>query len=138
MVISLEISLFGLFCPIEYRSCDEARADGNTKDGHYIMRLNDRCRDPIRVYCVAMDTENPSAYITLEAGAENNFAVIHDKRLRDRFQCDGPTMSQTYGESGTTTFNKVKLDLRTLRLIDDDFRFSETTWQQENTIRYCR
>lgn len=91
------------------------------------MRISDRCRDPIRVYCVAMDTESPSAYITLEAGRQNNFAIIHQKRLQDRFQCDGPTMPQIYQESGNTSFSKVKIDLSTLRIVDDDFQFAQSS-----------
>ena len=91
------------------------------------MRLNDRCSDPIRIYCFAMDTDKPYAFITLESGPENNFAIIYDKRLRDRFQCNGPVMPQIYQESGSTSFSKVRIDLTTLRIIDDDFQFAQSS-----------
>lgn len=102
------------------------KASGHSSDGHYLVHVSDRCKDPIRVYCHDMESGPPQEFITLESGAKNNYAVIYHKRLQDRFSCSGPARTELYAEQGATNFTKVRLDLDRMNLISDDFTFAQT------------
>lgn len=99
---------------------------GYSTDGHYFVHVTERCKDPIRVYCHNMDSGRPKEYITLEYGAANNFAVIYQERLQDRFSCSGPARIEMYAERGATNFTKVGIDLLAMKLVSDDFTFAQT------------
>jgi len=71
-----------------------------------------------------MSTGNPKEYLTLPSGPENNFAVIYGKRLQNRYDCGGAETEQTYGESGSTKFSKIRLQLEPLSVNDSDFIYS--------------
>ena len=73
-----------------------------------------------------MSSGMPREFITLESGAKNNYAVIYHERLQDRFACSGPARTELYAERGATNFNKVRLDLTTMKLVSDDFTFAQT------------
>ena len=68
----------------------------------------------------------PKEFITLESGAENNFAVIYRERLQDRFSCSGPARTELYAEGGATNFTKVRFDLHAMKFISDDFTFAQS------------
>lgn len=110
----------------EFHSCAEVKASGYSSDGHYLVHVSDRCKDPIRFYCHNMVSDLPREFITLESGAENNYAVIYHERLQDRFSCSGPARTELYAERGATNFTKVRLELATMKLISDDFTFAQT------------
>ena len=113
-------------CFTEYHSCTDVRNAGNTNDGHYLIKVSDRCLDTVRIYCHNINSGEPLEYITLGSGTDRNYATVFGKRLVDRYQCDGPTRSQLYAEMGTTRFSKVRFDLRTLTIVGDDFTFSQS------------
>lgn len=109
-----------------FHSCAEVKTSGYSSDGHYLIHASERCEDPIRVYCHMMASNSPLEFITLESGAENNYAIIYHQRLQDRFSCSGPARTQLYAERGTTNFTKVRLDIATMRIISNDFTFAQT------------
>ena len=74
-----------------------------------------------------MASVSPKEFITLESGPENNYAIIYGQRLQDRYSCSGPARAKLYAERGTTKFSKVRLDLRTMTVIDNDFTFAESS-----------
>ena len=108
------------------------KASGISEDGHYLIHLSDRCQDPVRVYCRNMASVSPKEFITLESGPDNNYAIIYGQRLRDRYSCSGPARAKLYAERGTTKFSKVRLDLRTMTVIDNDFTFAESSPRGRN------
>lgn len=99
---------------------------GYSSDGHYLVHVSERCQDPIRVYCHDMESGVPREFITLESGADNNFAVIFHERLQDRFSCSGPARTEMYAERGATNFTKVRLDVHAMKVIGNDFTFSQS------------
>ena len=109
-----------------FHSCAEVKTSGYSSDGHYLVQASDRCKDPIRIYCHTMASNSPREFITLESGAENNYANIYHQRLQDRFSCSGPVRTQLYAERGTTNFTKVRIDIATMRIISNDFTFART------------
>ena len=109
-----------------FHSCAEVKDSGVSSDGHYLVHVSDRCKDPHRIYCHKMASNTPQEFITLESGAENNYADIYHERLQDRFSCSGPARTELYAERGATNFAKVRFDIATMKIISDDFTFSQT------------
>ena len=109
-----------------FRSCAEVKASGYSSDGHYLLHISDRCKDPTRIYCHNMASNEPQEYITLESGAENNFAIIYNQRLKNRYSCSGPARSELYAEQGSTNFFKVRLDIASMKIMSRDFTFALT------------
>ena len=68
----------------------------------------------------------PQEFITLKSGAENNYAIIYNERLQDRFSCSGSVRTELYAERGATNYTKVRLNVLTMKLVSDDFTFSQT------------
>ena len=110
-----------------FKSCAEVKTSGVSSDGHYLVHVFDRCKDSHRLYCHQMASNTPQEFITLNSGAENNFALIYHERLQDRFSCSGPARTELYAEQGTTNFTKVRFDIATMKIISDDFTFAQTS-----------
>ncbi|CAH0548960.1 unnamed protein product, partial [Brassicogethes aeneus] len=117
--------------PCVYRSCKEIKQHKNTKENRdYTINIGGRLAS---VYCFKMDTHYPEEFITLQPNPRN-YAEFYDKRLlnlatcpnngerRDNCQCD--TIGK--GRSGLTTFWKVRVNITTLKIIEDDFTFSNS------------
>ncbi|XP_060533240.1 A disintegrin and metalloproteinase with thrombospondin motifs 9 isoform X2 [Cylas formicarius] len=112
-----------------YGNCKEVKRFTGTKENRdYVISVNGR---PVMVYCYKMDTPEPLEYISLHPD-KMNFAEVYDKRLRsldscpyngerrDSCQCDEIGTER----SGMTTFYKVRLNITSLKIIGDDFTFS--------------
>ncbi|XP_045465321.1 A disintegrin and metalloproteinase with thrombospondin motifs 9 isoform X2 [Harmonia axyridis] len=112
-----------------HKSCADAKYNLRTRENKdYILDLGGKMAV---VYCFKMDTPTPEEYISLTSDLQN-YAELYHKRLKDLNSCPdgerndncdcldvGPT------RSGLTRFYKVRLDIRTMRIIGDDFIFSK-------------
>ena len=81
-----------------------------------------------------MSSSTPSEYISLVAGQAENFAEIYDKRLKNpneckygpRYNSNCPFCSDKIVENhGMTSFSKVRLNISTLTIVEDDFNFAK-------------
>ncbi|KAK3733136.1 hypothetical protein QZH41_012971 [Actinostola sp. cb2023] len=111
-------------------SCAGLKNAGIAKiDGIYSLYPNSSCNMPVQVYCHDMNTASPKEYITLAAGAEENYAYIYPQRQQRRpysarYQCNGPPRKMNYSAAGLTKFNKVRLEVNDMRIVRDDFTFA--------------
>ena len=104
---------------------------GVVEDGQYLLHVSRECKDPVKVYCHGLSSNDPKEYLELPAGRERNYAIIFDQRLptspvTSRFQCDGPVGSNIYGRHGKTYFSKLRLNIDDLTVISDDYQFAYT------------
>ena len=81
-----------------------------------------------------MSSSTPSEYISLIAGQAENFAEIYDKRLKNPHECKyGPRYNsfcpfcsdKTVENHGMTAFSKVRLNISTLTIVEEDFTFAK-------------
>ena len=98
-------------------------------DGEYALQLDQKCQIPVRVYCHGMNTSQPKEYLTLSRGRKNNYAIVYGKRLpvspvNMRYRCDGVPGDMEYSKAGVTKFDKVRLDVRRMSVIADDYTFA--------------
>lgn len=108
-------------------SCRTIQYHMNTRrDGEYILNVRGR---QLSIYCHRMNTNTPKEYLTLKAGSTENYSMYFDKRSKDRSQCPDSPHHMFHDEtipSGTTRYSKVRLNLHTLQVINDDFAFAHT------------
>lgn len=81
----------------------------------------------MEIYCHNMNTDSPVEYVTLRKGNQENYSLFYSKRSTDVSRCENG--KGTHDESihyGTTRFNKVRININTLQIMDDDFEFSQT------------
>ncbi|XP_050511629.1 A disintegrin and metalloproteinase with thrombospondin motifs 9 isoform X2 [Diabrotica virgifera virgifera] len=113
-----------------YKSCKELKhATGTKENKDYIISVLGR---PVNIHCYKMDTPEPLEYISLHPDSMN-FAELYDKRLTDVRSCpnggqrDDSCQCDNLGpeRSGATKFWKVRLNITSLRIINDDFTFSK-------------
>lgn len=93
-------------------------------DGEY--KINIRGRE-VEIYCHNMNSNDPVEYVTLRKGNQENYSLFYSKRSTDVSRCENG--KGTHDESihyGTTRFNKVRLNINTLQIVDDDYQFSQT------------
>ncbi|XP_044763903.1 A disintegrin and metalloproteinase with thrombospondin motifs 9 isoform X2 [Coccinella septempunctata] len=110
-----------------HKSCADAKYNLRTRENKdYILDLNGKMAV---VYCFKMDTQTPEEYISFTNDLQN-YAEIYHKRLIDLNTCpDGGRDDNCHcadvspERSGLTRFYKVRLDIRTMRIIGDDFTF---------------
>jgi a disintegrin and metalloproteinase with thrombospondin motifs 9 len=79
-----------------------------------------------------MNSDDPAEYVTLRKGSHENYALFYSKRSKDMSKCENGM--GTHDESihyGTTRFNKVRININTLQIVDDDYQFSHTVGQQQ-------
>ena len=98
-------------------------------DGEYSLQLDANCKIPIRVYCHGMNTLNPKEYLTLPSGQQNNFAIVYKHRLPTspvfaRYRCDVKPSDRLYSKAGVTRFSKVRLDIKKMKIVPDDYTFA--------------
>ncbi|VEN49794.1 unnamed protein product [Callosobruchus maculatus] len=112
------------------QNCKEIKHYMRTKENKdYIISLRGR---PVQIYCYRMDTTEPQEYISLHQDALN-FAEIYDKRLLNIRSCpyDGTRKDDCACDkigpdrSGMTRFWKVRLNITTMRIVGDDYTFSQ-------------
>ena len=104
---------------------------GAIEDGQYLLHISNECKDPVKVYCHGLSSNDPKEYLQLPAGRDRNYAIIFDQRLstspvRSRFQCDGPVSSNLYQSHGKTYFSKIRLNIPDLTVTPDDYAFADT------------
>ncbi|XP_055713479.1 A disintegrin and metalloproteinase with thrombospondin motifs 20 isoform X2 [Phlebotomus papatasi] len=108
-------------------SCRTIQYHMNTRrDGEYVLNVRGR---QVSIYCHRMNTNTPKEYLTLKAGSTENYSMYYDKRSKDRSQCPDSPHHMFHDEtipSGTTWYSKVRLNLHTLQVINDDFAFAHT------------
>jgi hypothetical protein len=74
-----------------------------------------------------MNSDNPTEYITLRKGNQENYSLFYSKRATDVTRCEnGKGIHDESIHYGTTRFNKVRININTLQIVDDDFEFSQT------------
>lgn len=81
----------------------------------------------MEIYCHNMNSDNPTEYITLRKGNQENYSLFYSKRANDVTRCEnGKGIHDESIHYGTTRFNKVRININTLQIVDDDFEFSQT------------
>lgn len=120
---------FELLFVTEFKSCNDVKSSGATEDGLYLIYVSTNCKDPIKVYCYGLTTDQPKEYLELPAGRERNFGIVYDRRLPtspviSRFQCDGILSNNLYQNGGKTYFSKIRLNLKDLSVVVDDYQFT--------------
>lgn len=74
-----------------------------------------------------MNSDDPAEYVTLRKGSHENYALFYSKRSTDMSKCEnGKGMHDESIHYGTTRFNKVRININTLQIVDDDYEFSHT------------
>ncbi|XP_064632863.1 A disintegrin and metalloproteinase with thrombospondin motifs 9-like [Lineus longissimus] len=126
--------------PCYANSCKELRSMTSIRqDGHYRLIIQGHLAE---VYCKGMKRSGPIEYISLKAGWEGNYAEVYGKRLLNYSSCpyngarniNCDCAKSEYTRSGFTGYSKVRLDLKTMRLITSDFTFTST--KGANQIAY--
>jgi hypothetical protein len=111
-------------------NCADLKRKGYARlDGDYKLYPNQKCKFPITVYCHDMKTENPKEFLPLNAGAKNNYAMVYSKRLppNSKATCtEKPDVTWFYSKTGITRFTKVRIDLKSMSIIADDYTFAKT------------
>lgn len=107
------------------------KSSGATEDGLYLLYISKTCKDPIKVYCNGLVSQEPKEYLELSAGRSRNYAIVYDRRLltlpvTSRFQCDGPVNNTLYPKHGKTYFSKVRLNVDDLTILPNDYQFADT------------
>ncbi|XP_058055860.1 A disintegrin and metalloproteinase with thrombospondin motifs 9 [Anopheles bellator] len=114
---------------IPFRSCKDARRRHRT-DGEYMMQLRGTS---VRIYCHGMGTATPLEYLTLAAGLTENYAIYINRRAADANKCQ--TSSRDYTDEsvnyGATHYRKVRIDLGTMRVLTDDFQFTNSSGKKQ-------
>ena len=107
------------------------KSSGAVEDGQYLLYVNKKCKDPIKVYCHGLSSNKPKEYLELPASKDRNYAIVYDRRLltspvTSRFQCDGQVSSNLYRNHGKTYFSKIRLNIDDLTVISDDYEFADS------------
>ncbi|CAL9696915.1 unnamed protein product [Knipowitschia caucasica] len=112
-------------------SCREVQLRRSVRmDGEYYLKVKGRI---LQIYCAEMQTDFPKEYVTLRSGQTDNYSEVYGHRLLNPFDCPyngSRTLDcecrNDYSAAGYTLFNKVRLDLSSLRIIITDLQFSQT------------
>lgn len=72
---------------------------------------------------------SPQEFVTLNA--TENYSIYHDYKTHNPDMCPPESRHREYRDSslrsGRTTFKKIRIDIVTLRVYENDFTFAETT-----------
>uniref|UniRef100_A0A6Q2XJ72 ADAM metallopeptidase with thrombospondin type 1 motif 20 n=1 Tax=Esox lucius TaxID=8010 RepID=A0A6Q2XJ72_ESOLU len=87
----------------------------------------------VKIYCAEMQTEFPKEYVTLRSGHSDNYSEVYGYRLLNPFECpfNGSRKQDCdcrndYSTAGYTLFHKIRVDIRSLRIMTTDLQFSQT------------
>ncbi|CAK8698557.1 unnamed protein product [Clavelina lepadiformis] len=101
-----------------------------TTDGEYFLKMKGKM---IKIYCKDMHTSRPSEYVTLVRGSDENFSEIYGYRLINPDTCpmngtrdENCACHRDYPAEGRTSFEKVRFEIATMRIIASDFSFATT------------
>uniref|UniRef100_A0A673ZPK2 ADAM metallopeptidase with thrombospondin type 1 motif 20 n=1 Tax=Salmo trutta TaxID=8032 RepID=A0A673ZPK2_SALTR len=114
-----------------FMSCREVQMrQGVRMDGEFYLKVKSRI---LQIFCAEMQTHFPKEYITLRSGQTDNYSEVYGYRLLNPFECpyNGSRRQDCdcrndYSAAGYTLFNKVRLDISSLRIMTTDLRFSQT------------
>lgn len=93
------------------------------EDAEYQLNIRGK---QIPIFCHQMNTGEPKEYVTLVAGTAENYALFYDKRSRDKDRCprsEREVYKDTNLPAGLTYFEKVRLNIHTLTVVEDDYSF---------------
>uniref|UniRef100_A0A182NLF3 GON domain-containing protein n=1 Tax=Anopheles dirus TaxID=7168 RepID=A0A182NLF3_9DIPT len=112
-----------------YKSCADAQRK-HRADGEYTMDLNGTS---VKIYCHGMAERDPAEYLTLPAGPTENYAIYINRRAADANKCqnsrrDWADESISYG---ATHYRKIRIHLPTLRVITNDFLFTNSSGKKQ-------
>ncbi|XP_067932084.1 A disintegrin and metalloproteinase with thrombospondin motifs 9-like [Watersipora subatra] len=122
--------------PCQSKSCSELRRKSAIReDGDYEIFIRGK---PTKVYCHRMYSKEPTEYISLPSGSNENYALIYENRLAQPFACpytsnnvEGTACSNCvptpFSRAGETRFTKVRLNVTAVSIIVNDFQYSETS-----------
>ena len=107
------------------------KSSGAVEDGLYLLYVSKKCKEPVKVYCHGLSSNEPKEYLELPAGKDRNYAIVYDQRLltspvTSRFKCDGPVSTNLYQNHGKTYFTKIRLNIDDLTVVSDDYEFAES------------
>ncbi|CAL1271033.1 unnamed protein product [Larinioides sclopetarius] len=111
------------------KSClDIHNSQRKTADGNYQIVVKGKL---VIVYCHAMNTLHPQEYINLR---DRNYAVIHSTSLGSQYDTSERCLTNNVGREcdcdrkdfGYSVFSKIALNISSLKLITDDYTFSQT------------
>lgn len=72
-----------------------------------------------------MNSDDPVEYVTLKKGNQENYSLFYSKRSTDMSKCEnGKGINDESIHYGTTRFNKVRINISSLQIVDDDYVFS--------------
>ncbi|XP_072528272.1 A disintegrin and metalloproteinase with thrombospondin motifs 20 isoform X2 [Salminus brasiliensis] len=114
-----------------FSTCRELQMrEGIRKDGEHYLKVQSRV---IQIYCTEMQTNFPKEYVTLRSGQTDNYSEVFGYRLNNPFECpyngsrrQDCACRNDYPAVGYTLFQRVRLDLSTMRIITTDVQFSQT------------
>ncbi|KAJ7997853.1 hypothetical protein DPEC_G00216470 [Dallia pectoralis] len=112
-------------------SCRDVQAkQGLRLDGEYYLKVMSRI---LQIYCAEMQTDFPKEYVTLRSGHSDNYSEVYGYRLLNPFECpfNGSRRQDCdcrndYSAAGYTLFQKIRVDIRSLRIMTTDLRFAQT------------
>ncbi|XP_046444849.1 A disintegrin and metalloproteinase with thrombospondin motifs 9-like isoform X3 [Daphnia pulex] len=122
--------------PCGYVSCKDVQlrsATGKDRktppaDGPYTLIVAGK---NMTIYCHLMNTSSPLEYLTLTTGHQDNYAEVYDKTLIRPDSCpyqgarkDSCDCFLNRRSTGTTSFNKIRLNVTSLRVDSHDFTFA--------------
>ncbi|GIY24194.1 a disintegrin and metalloproteinase with thrombospondin motifs 9 [Caerostris extrusa] len=111
------------------KSCLEIHnSQGKTADGNYQIVIKGKL---VIVYCHAMNTAYPQEYINLR---DRNYAVIHSTNLGSQYDSSERCLVTNVDREcdcdrkdfGYTVFSKIALNVSSLKLIANEYTFSQT------------
>src|SRR5690349_2131512 len=74
-----------------------------------------------------MNSDDPAEYVSLRKGTQENYSLFYSKRLNDMSKCEnGKGVHDESIHYGTTRFHKVRINIGTLQIVDDDYQFAHT------------
>ncbi|KAM7364624.1 ADAM metallopeptidase with thrombospondin type 1 motif A isoform 2-T6 [Cochliomyia hominivorax] len=106
-------------------SCYDLRRYHNIyKDGEYTLYLRSI---PKKIYCYNM-RQSPQEFVTLNA--TENYSIYYDYKTYNPDLCPPESFQREYRDDslewGRTTFKKIRIDIRSLRVFENDFTFAES------------
>ncbi|KAH8295114.1 hypothetical protein KR018_007268, partial [Drosophila ironensis] len=111
-------------------SCAELRdLHGVQKDGEYELEVRSRL---VRIYCHQMTSRTPREYVTVDQ--QENYSIYYEYRSKLTNSCPPESRAHEYyndQNSGRTHFAKLRLNITDLRVMDNDFEFSESRGQAQ-------
>ncbi|KAL1394346.1 hypothetical protein pipiens_003080, partial [Culex pipiens pipiens] len=99
-------------------------------DGEYTLSVQGR---PVSVYCHNMTSNAPAEYVTLKSGLVENYAIYINRRAANAGVC-APSSADWVDESisyGATHYRKIRLNIGTLQVVEDDHRFTDRSGQPQ-------